>query len=143
VFGQPSRASVSISVVRLTPKLRHTAAFDMPASSAAMTASSFSPAMAGGRPPTRPRRLAAARPCDDTLAGQGPLILRKRAEHMEQQCDSERAEPIQLPDDPARRLGAQTPARRSGRGDPILSARGAVLEQVALVGAGDQQRVAL
>ena len=51
------RASVSINVVRLTPKLRHTAAFDIPSSSAARMASSFSPTIIGGRPPTRPRRL--------------------------------------------------------------------------------------
>ena len=56
------RASVSINVVRLTPKLRHTAAFDMPSSSAARMASSFSPTIAGGRPPTRPRRRAAVSP---------------------------------------------------------------------------------
>ena len=47
------RASVSINVVRLTPKLRHTAAFDMPSSSAARMASSFSPTITGGRPPGR------------------------------------------------------------------------------------------
>ena len=57
-----SRASVSINVVRLTPKLRHTAAFDMPSSSAARMASSFSPTITGGRPPTRPRRRAAVSP---------------------------------------------------------------------------------
>ena len=56
------RASVSINVVRLTPKLRHTAAFDMPSSSAARMASSFSPTITGGRPPTRPRRRAAVSP---------------------------------------------------------------------------------
>src|SRR5256885_1645453 len=43
---QPTRARVSISVVRLTPKLRHTAALDMPPSSAATMASSFSPVIA-------------------------------------------------------------------------------------------------
>ena len=48
------RASVSINVVRLTPKLRHTAAFDMPSSSAARMASSFSPTITGARPPTHP-----------------------------------------------------------------------------------------
>ena len=56
------RARVSINVVRLTPKLRHTAALDMPSFRAARIASSFSPTMTGGRPPTRPRRRAAANP---------------------------------------------------------------------------------
>jgi hypothetical protein len=49
--GQHVRASVSSSVVRLTPKVRHTAAFDMPPASAARMASSCSPEIAGGRPP--------------------------------------------------------------------------------------------
>jgi len=49
--GSPSRARVSINVVRFTPKLRQTAAFDMPLFSAAMMADSFSPTMAAGRPP--------------------------------------------------------------------------------------------
>lgn len=59
---QQTRASVSIRVVRLTPKLRQAAAFDIPTSRAAMTASNFSLLMAVGRPPTRPCRLAAASP---------------------------------------------------------------------------------
>jgi hypothetical protein len=49
-------------VVRLTQKLRHTAALDIPSLRAATMASSFSLAMASGLPPTRPHRLAAASP---------------------------------------------------------------------------------
>ena len=71
--------------MRLTPKLRQTAALDMPPFRAARTASSFSPEMAAGRPPTRPRRRAAANPAHDPLACQGTLVLGKRAEHMKQQ----------------------------------------------------------
>src|ERR1022692_4970078 len=61
-LGSPIRARVSSNVVRLTPKFRHTAALDMPPFRAARTASSFSPEIAAGRPPTRPRRRAAANP---------------------------------------------------------------------------------
>ncbi len=77
--GQSTRASVSISVVRLTPKLRHTAAFDMPPSNAVMTASSFSPAIAGGQSG------------DHALSGQGAPVLRERAKRMEQQLSRRRA----------------------------------------------------
>jgi len=50
-----------------------------------MIASSFSPTVTGGRPPTRPRRLAAASPRGHALLDQGPLVLRQRAEHVKQQ----------------------------------------------------------
>ena len=65
VFGSglpSSLAKVSISVVRFTPKLRHTAALDIPPFSTAIMVSSFSPTIAGGLPPTRPRRRAVANP---------------------------------------------------------------------------------
>ena len=80
--GSPIRARVSINVVRLTPKLRHTAALDMPPFRAARTASSFSPEMAAGRPPTRPRRRAAANPATTRSLGQGTLVLGERTKHM-------------------------------------------------------------
>src|SRR6202035_1292 len=51
--AQPIRTSVSISVVRLTPKLRQTAAFDMPPFSAAMTVTNASAEI-------RPRRSSLA-----------------------------------------------------------------------------------
>ena len=51
-----------MSVLRLIPKVRQTAAFVAPPSSAAMTAAIFSASIATGRPPRRPRRRAAARP---------------------------------------------------------------------------------
>ena len=51
-----------MSVLRLIPKVRHTAAFVAPPSSAATTAAIFSASIATGRPPRRPRRRAAARP---------------------------------------------------------------------------------
>jgi hypothetical protein len=59
-----------------------------------------------------------------------------------QQVRQRAAEPIQLPDD---QHVARAHKRQRGdqAGAIILSARGAVLEQVALVDAGDQQRVAL
>jgi len=59
---QPIRVSVSMSVLRLTAKVRQTAAFVAPPSSAATTAAIFSVSIATGRPPRRPRRRAAARP---------------------------------------------------------------------------------
>ncbi len=58
----PTRASVSSSVDRATLKLRQTLALLAPPSSAASTCSSCSDPRVGGRPPLRPRRLAAARP---------------------------------------------------------------------------------
>ena len=58
----PARARVSINVVRLAPNVRQTAALVAPLLSAAMIASSFSASISGGRPPRRPRRLAAASP---------------------------------------------------------------------------------
>src|SRR3954462_9533956 len=58
----PIRARESISVLRLTPKVRQTAALVAPPSRAVITAPSFSASMATGRPPRRPRRRAAARP---------------------------------------------------------------------------------
>ena len=51
-----------MSVLRLIPKVRQTAAFVVPASSAVTTAAIFSASIATGRPPRRPRRRAAARP---------------------------------------------------------------------------------
>ncbi len=51
-----------MSVLRLIPKVRQTAAFVAPPSSAATTAAIFSASIATGRPPCRPRRRAAARP---------------------------------------------------------------------------------
>ena len=59
---QPTRASVSIKVLRGIAKLRQTAALLLPLSRAARMASNFSESTACGRPPYRPRRLAAARP---------------------------------------------------------------------------------
>jgi hypothetical protein len=59
---QPIRAKESMSVLRLMPKVRQTAALVAPPSSATTTAASFSPSIATGRPPRRPRRRAAARP---------------------------------------------------------------------------------
>ncbi|WP_026018745.1 hypothetical protein, partial [Komagataeibacter europaeus] len=56
---QPIRASVSISVERGTPKLRHIAALLAPPSRATVIAATFSASIAGGLPPRRPRRLAA------------------------------------------------------------------------------------
>jgi hypothetical protein len=47
-----------MSVLRLIPKVRHTAAFVAPPSSAATTAAIFSALIATGRPPRRPRRRA-------------------------------------------------------------------------------------
>lgn len=51
-----------INGVRLTPRFRHAAALDMPSLSAARMDSNLSSVMVGGRPPTRPRRRAAASP---------------------------------------------------------------------------------
>jgi len=51
-----------MSVLRLIPKVRQTAAFVVPPSSAVTTAAIFSASIATGRPPRRPRRRAAARP---------------------------------------------------------------------------------
>ena len=51
-----------MSVLRLIPKVRQTAAFVAPPSSAATTAAIFSGSIVTGRPPHRPRRWAAARP---------------------------------------------------------------------------------
>src|SRR5215213_9005922 len=59
---QPTRASVSTSVERGTLKVRHTLALLAPPSSAATICSTFSRSSAGGRPPLRPRRRAAAKP---------------------------------------------------------------------------------
>ena len=59
---QPTRARVSSSVERGTLKLRHTLALLAPPSSAETICSTRSGSSAGGRPPLRPRRLAAARP---------------------------------------------------------------------------------
>jgi hypothetical protein len=56
------RASASYSVVRLTPKVRHSAALLAPPSKAVRIAASFSSLMAWGRPPRFLRRLAAANP---------------------------------------------------------------------------------
>jgi hypothetical protein len=58
----PIRTRESSSVLRLMPNVRQTAAFVAPLSSAAITAASFSASIAGGRPPRRPRRRAAASP---------------------------------------------------------------------------------
>ena len=58
----PALLSASISVVRLTPNVRQAAALDMPPSSAARMAVSFSSEMARGRPPRRPRVSAARSP---------------------------------------------------------------------------------
>lgn len=65
-WGPPIRARVSSNVVRLTPKLRQTAALDIPAIRAARTASS------GGQP------------SHDAFACQSTLILGQRAAYMEQ-----------------------------------------------------------
>jgi hypothetical protein len=59
---QPTRSRESISVLRLTPNVRQTAALVAPLLSAAITAASFSASITTGRPPRRPRRRAAARP---------------------------------------------------------------------------------
>lgn len=59
---RPARASVSSKVERAALKLRHTLALLAALSSAATICSMRSRPSAGGRPPLRPRRLAAARP---------------------------------------------------------------------------------
>ena len=74
-----------MSVLRLMPKVRQTAALVAPPSSAAVTAASFSASMAAGRPPRRPRRRAAASPALDPLLDQRPLELGQRAENVEQE----------------------------------------------------------
>ena len=51
-----------MSVLRLIPKVRQTAAFVVLPSSAVTTAAIVSASIATGRPPRRPRRRAAARP---------------------------------------------------------------------------------
>ena len=55
-------AKASMSVLRLIPKVRQTAALEAPPSSAEVTAASFSASIVVGRPPRRPRRRAAASP---------------------------------------------------------------------------------
>src|SRR3954470_14637604 len=93
----PIRARESISVLRLTPKVRQTAALVAPPSRAVITAPSFSASMTAGRPPRRPRRRGAPsppraprgggrrKPGLDALLDQRPLELRERAEDVKQE----------------------------------------------------------
>ena len=67
------------------PKARHTAALLVPLSSAAITDFSFSASMARGRPPCRPRRLAAVIACSDPFLCQGPFVLGERPKDVEEQ----------------------------------------------------------
>ena len=79
-----TRARVSTRVLRFTPKVRQIAALLAPARRAARMASSCSALMARGRPPFSPP-LGGRQPGHDPFLGQGPFILRQRAEETEQE----------------------------------------------------------
>src|SRR5215831_11326169 len=69
-----------MSVLRLIAKVRQTAAFVAPPSSAATTAAIFSASIATGRPSCRPRRRGA-----NPLLNQRSLELRQRSKDMKQE----------------------------------------------------------
>ena len=77
---QPIRVSESMSVLRLIPKVRQTAAFVAPPSSAATTAVIFSASIVTGRPP---RRRGSRKASENPLLDQRALELRQRAEDVE------------------------------------------------------------
>lgn len=137
-----------------------------------MTASSFSPVIAGGRPPCRPCPFGGSKPGNCPFSGQDTFILCERAEHVEQQftrlrCGvhafgqrSERdmsltqriddgqqlrqrsAEPIQLPDN--QHAARLNERQHQGQASAIiLGARCAILEQVGRSDASGQQRIVL
>src|SRR3954465_8552334 len=94
----PIRARESISVLRLMPKVRQTAALVAPPSTAVITAPSFSASMATGRPPRglrgwrgggrAPRGAPPAgrrKPSLHALLDQRSLELRERAEDVKQE----------------------------------------------------------
>jgi len=106
--------------VRLTPKLQHTAAFDMQPSSAAVMVSSFSPVIARGRPADAAAPLGGGQAGDDALLNQSALVLRERADYMETQCE-----------------------RLCQARAVILRTASAILEQMPGINAGCEQRIAL
>ncbi len=77
--------------MRFTTKLQHTAALLMPAANAATIASNFSPVIACGRPPMRPRRLASRQTSNDTLPNQGAFVLGECSCYTEQQFTGRRS----------------------------------------------------
>ena len=74
-----------MSVLRLIPKVRQTAAFVAPPSSAATTAVSFSASIATGRPPPAAAASRGGKTGANPLLDQRSLELRQRAEDMEQE----------------------------------------------------------
>jgi hypothetical protein len=72
-----------MSVLRLIPNVRQTAALEAPPSSAEVTAASFSASIVVGRPsPATPR---GGQPSLNPLLDERPFKLRQRAEHMKEE----------------------------------------------------------
>ena len=165
---QPIRARESISVLRLIPKVRQTAALVAPPSSAATTAAIFSASIATGRPPRRPRRRAAARPAltrswvndrsncakrpedmeqEFALRGGGVHLLGQRAErhtafleavHCRQQVGQRSPETVEFPNHEA--IARLEEGQSLGKaGTIVAAAAGAIFEQMPLVDPRRQQ----